>query len=88
MHVYSTARAKRRAAELQATPIWAQKDLIEVFYEFSALLGQATGAEYEVDHVIPLQGVLVSGLHVETNLRVIPKHDNRVKANKFEGAVA
>lgn len=82
--VYTAAAQKRRAAKLNATPPWANFEIIGLFYEFAALLSEVTGEEYEVDHIVPLQGEFVSGLHVETNLRVMLKHDNRVKSNKFE----
>ena len=38
----------------------------------------------EVDHIIPLQGQFVSGLHVPENLRVIPRSINRSKRNKVD----
>lgn len=44
----------------------------------------ATGVEWQVDHVIPLCGKEVSGLHVWNNLSVIPKIQNIAKSNKFE----
>lgn len=82
--VYTAASAKRRAAVLKALPAWADLEVIDLFYEFAKLLSEATSEVYEVDHVIPLQGEFVSGLHVENNLRVIPRHDNREKSNKHE----
>ena len=41
------------------------------------------GAGYEIDHIIPLKGKLVSGLHVPGNLRVVPKAVNQAKQNKY-----
>ena len=82
--LYAAATARRRAAVLNAMPEWADLEAIDLFYEFAQLLTEATEELYEVDHVIPLQGELVSGLHVETNLRVITRNVNRVKSNKYE----
>lgn len=45
---------------------------------------QTTGRRHVVDHIIPLQGRTVSGLHVETNLRVIEHHENARKHNAWE----
>jgi hypothetical protein len=81
--------AKRRAAKLQRTPKWLSVDdlwLIEQAYEVAALRSKATNIAWHVDHIFPLQGELVSGLHVPTNLQVIPWFDNLSKANKFEVA--
>ena len=51
-------------------------------------LTRAVGRRYEVDHVIPLQGKLVSGLHVQNNLQVLLKEDNCRKHNSFGGGLS
>ena len=59
------------------TPPWANIEKIKEIY-----INCPDG--YEVDHVIPLQGRLVSGLHVETNLQYLTQFENRSKGNRFE----
>lgn len=76
----TTAREKRCVL---ATPTWADRELIKELYALAQKLTEQTGIPHEVDHVIPLQGKNVSGLHVETNLQVITAKDNRRKSNKF-----
>jgi hypothetical protein len=53
-------------------------------YELAALRTKMFGFQWEVDHAIPLQGKKVSGLHVPTNLQVIPATMNRQKNNRYE----
>jgi 5-methylcytosine-specific restriction endonuclease McrA len=77
-------RAKARAALLQRTPPWADLALIREFYAHAQRVTLESGLPHEVDHVIPLQGERVSGLHVETNLRVVPSSVNRAKSNRYE----
>jgi 5-methylcytosine-specific restriction endonuclease McrA len=84
---YRKVRAKRRAAELQRTPPWASQEF-EIFalgeiYECAQLRTEATGVPHEVDHIIPLQGETVSGLHVAGNLRVVTRAENRSKGNAY-----
>jgi len=74
---------KRKAAKLRATPIWANEDAILAVYRQCAEATELTGIPHEVDHIVPLQGATVSGLHVEYNLRVIPMLENRRKANNL-----
>jgi len=68
--------AKRRAAKLRACPSWADVAAIRDIY-----LNCPEG--YHVDHVIPLQGDNVCGLHVETNLQYLTAEENLKKGNKF-----
>lgn len=76
--------AKRRAAELQRTPVWLTEDDLWIISEAYALAADRTalfGFKWHVDHILPLRGKKVSGLHVPTNLQVIPAVENLRKAN-------
>jgi hypothetical protein len=75
---------RRRAALLKRTPPWADMLMIRAFYETAAELSAATGIPHEVDHIIPLQADMISGLHVHDNLRIIPRSENRAKANRWQ----
>jgi hypothetical protein len=75
---------KRRSMQLQRTPTWdPDAHLIAAKYQLAAMLSEASGVHYHVDHIIPLQGKKVSGLHVFSNLRVIPGTENVKKSNKY-----
>lgn len=78
--------AKRRATILQRTPRWLTEDdfwMIEQAYDLAKLRTSVFGFEWHVDHVVPLRGKKVSGLHVPLNLSVIPGADNCRKNAKF-----
>jgi hypothetical protein len=62
---------------------WANVEAIAALYAEAAVMREATGRRYDVDHVIPLKGRLVSGLHVESNLRIIERSENARKSNKW-----
>ena len=84
--------AKRRAAKLQRTPKWLTKEdfkKIEAIYKLASTIQKLTSILYDVDHIIPLQGKAVSGLHVPWNLQIITKEENVKKKNKLliEGAL-
>lgn len=74
---------RRRSNKLQRTPSWANPKKILEFYSQSSELTLKTGIQYNVDHIIPLLGEFVSGLHVENNLQVITAEENNIKNNKF-----
>jgi hypothetical protein len=78
---------QRQAAKLQRTPAWLSdfdKLKIQCIYSIAAMLTRTNKEPWHVDHVIPLQGVFVSGLHVPTNLQVMRGVENISKKNKFE----
>lgn len=77
-------RSTRRANILNATPSWANKQAIKDIYIKAHLLSTQYNVKYEVDHIIPLQGKNVCGLHVEYNLQIITMEQNRMKATKYE----
>lgn len=85
-HKIRAAGAKRRAAKMLRTPRWLSAEqlwMIEQAYELAVLRTKMFGFPWHVDHIIPLQGKLVSGLHVPANLQVIPEMVNLQKSNKF-----
>ena len=89
-HVYAFHALKRKADKLQRTPFWTTETdrwMIKEIYELAALRTKLTGVKWHVDHIIPLQGKLVSGLHTPYNMQVIPAMQNRIKKNKFEVSV-
>lgn len=78
---------ERRRRHRQQTPPWSDRGACKAFYEIASRVTACTGIPFEVDHIIPLAGELVSGLHVPTNLQVIPAHQNRKKGNRTEALV-
>ncbi len=75
--------AKRRAAQLLATPPWVKPEDFDAIYAMAARVSKCLGIPHEVDHFYPLRGRDGSrGLHVPINLRVIPARLNSRKHNK------
>lgn len=74
---YAALRARRRAAQIQATPAWAHRDLILAIYERAQELGM------HVDHIAPLSHGLVCGLHTQFNLQLLTPEANMKKGNTF-----
>lgn len=78
--------SRRRAAQDARMPSWltASDHLeFESVYKYCASL-RAIGLDYHVDHIAPLRGKSVSGLHVPWNLQVIPAVENMSKGNRFQ----
>lgn len=72
-----------RAKKLNSNVSWANDESIKLIYQEAVRKTEETGTQYDVDHIIPLQGENVSGLHVEGNLRVMLHTDNCSKQNIF-----
>lgn len=81
--------AKRRTTKLRATPPWLSKEQcieIQQFYIDAKELQWLSDLTdpLQVDHIVPLQGKNVSGLHVPWNLQIIPRSQNIKKRNKLQ----
>ena len=78
---------KRYTAKKQRLPIWTTEEnlkQIKALYALASTLNKNTNTVWHVDHIIPLQGKTVSGLHVFENLQIIPAIENIRKRNNFE----
>jgi transposase-like protein len=72
----------RKSAQGRVCPAWADKSAIEAIYQKAKMRSREEGMAYDVDHIIPIMGRFVSGLHVAWNLCIMPAKDNRSKGNK------
>jgi len=82
---YIAAANKRHADKLQRTPSWLTQDhldQIKDIYAHARDCEVVTGDKYHVDHIVPLRGENVCGLHVPWNLQVLPAEVNLAKSNK------
>ena len=85
-HIINKISAKRRAEQLKRIPDWLTDfDLLKIkcMYSIATMLTRENNERWTVDHIIPLQGKLVSGLHVPSNLQVMRARNNESKGNRF-----
>ena len=79
--------AARKKVIKQRTPTWLtdfDKLKITCIYSVASMLTRENKESWHVDHIIPLQGELVSGLHTPSNLQWMRGNENSGKKNKFE----
>jgi 5-methylcytosine-specific restriction endonuclease McrA len=79
----------RKLAKIQRVPPWLtseHKQQIASVYRQAQILTQETGVQMHVDHIVPLKGKIVSGLHVPWNLQILSKEENLAKNNKWKSA--
>jgi hypothetical protein len=85
--VTSAAKSKNRAERIKRIPTWLSEDdkwMIAQAHDIAQLRTKLFGFAWHVDHVIPLKGKMVSGLHTPYNLQVIPAKANVSKNNRYE----
>ena len=74
---FAASSAKRRAVKSERTVGWTDDLVIKMIYEDCP-------KGYQVDHIIPLRGEKVSGLHVAWNLQYLTAEENLAKGNKYD----
>jgi len=82
---YTSRDTARTAAHNAAErcPAWSDKDVIREVYAEAFALKCISGISYHVDHILPIRGELVSGLHVYSNLQILTPYENKSKNNKY-----
>lgn len=78
----------RYASKLERTPKWLSKEQLQEINEFYTMAKELENVfpwKQHVDHVVPLQGDGVSGLHVPWNLQILSAKDNITKGNRYNG---
>ena len=78
--------AVEAAARRAAKPRWADAKAIYEIYAEARRLTRETGVRMSVDHIIPIKGKTVCGLHVHNNLQIMPLRDNIIKGARLANA--
>ena len=86
-NLMSQLEKKRQIRLKNATPSWLTEfDLLKMkcYYQVASMYSRESSQKWSVDHIIPLQGKNVCGLHVPSNLRIIPTSENTKKSNLYK----
>ncbi len=83
-HKHRARNAQRYAQKIQATPSWADLEKIEHVYWVCHFISELTGIKHQVDHIHPLKGKDICGLHVHTNLQILTAEQNLAKGNRWK----
>jgi hypothetical protein len=75
------SNAKKRTRNNRIRPAWSDRFVEAEMYALARLRTKLTGIAWHVDHIVPLNSPLVSGLHAHTNLQVVTKSENMRKFN-------
>ena len=79
---FADKEARRRSLKLSAMPKWLNHaEVVEIEYMY--MYNQIMPGNWEVDHIVPLQGESICGLHIPENLQILSAKENRMKSNKF-----
>jgi 5-methylcytosine-specific restriction endonuclease McrA len=84
----NATKKRYKLAKRNACPPWVYSardlcDQLRYFYEEAKRLTEQTGIAHHVDHIVPIQGVTVCGLHVPWNLQVLTASENCSKQNRL-----
>lgn len=82
----AAGRAKYEYSKVMATPKWLTKSQLEDIQKMYWLrddIKAVTGELYQVDHIVPIKGKNICGLHVPWNLQILPAEVNNSKGNRY-----
>jgi len=82
-HLDYGPRWRKRKVLKQATPVWSNEETIQRVREECKRMSASMRMRFVLDHVIPLRGRTVCGLHVPENLKIVSESFNNLKGNKF-----
>lgn len=81
---HNEKESRRRARHRLARPAWYDAEAARQVYALAKALTTKTGVAHHVDHIVPLRGKTVSGLHWHGNLQILRAEDNVRKSNRFD----